>query len=69
MHQPKARPVVLLSVPEAAEYLTVTERYMRRLVAQRLIRYRKVGRLIRFELADLNAYRDRTIVEPVARSA
>jgi excisionase family DNA binding protein len=41
---------------EAAEYLNVNERYMRRLVSERRIPYLKVGRLLRFSPADLDAF-------------
>ncbi len=39
---------VPLTLVEAAGYLNVTERYMRRLVAERRIPYFKLGRLLRF---------------------
>ncbi len=44
-----------LTVSEAAAYLNVTERYVRRLVAERRVAYHKVGRLLRFHRADLDA--------------
>ncbi|MGH9078598.1 MAG: helix-turn-helix domain-containing protein [Acidimicrobiales bacterium] len=59
----EAAPVPLTLV-EAAEYLNVTERYMRRLVAERRIPYFKVGRLLRFSAADLDSYFDACRVEP-----
>lgn len=37
-----------LTLSEAAAYLNVTERYVRRLVAERRVAYHKVGRLLRF---------------------
>jgi excisionase family DNA binding protein len=43
-------------LPEAATYLNVTERYMRRLVTERRIPYFKVGRLLRFSTDDLDAF-------------
>ena len=44
-----------LTLAEAAAYLNVTERYVRRLVAERRVAYHKVGRLLRFRAADLDA--------------
>jgi excisionase family DNA binding protein len=68
-----ARPVVprprvaghdLLSVTQAAERLGTPERFIRRLVAQRRIRFYKVGRYIRFDIADLDAFIETGRVEP-----
>lgn len=47
---------VLFDVAEAASYLGVKERLIRRLVAQRRVAYVKVGRFVRFKRADLDAY-------------
>lgn len=47
----------LLDPCEAAEYLGTTERWMRRAVAHDYLPYVKMGpRLVRFDLADLDAY-------------
>ena len=46
-----------LTLTEAVEYLNVTERFMRRLVAERRCRrvpYHKLGRLLRFLPSDLD---------------
>ena len=53
-----------LTLREAAAYLNVTERYMRRLVAERRIAYHKVGRLLRFRVADLEELLQAGRVEP-----
>ena len=45
-----------LSIVEAAGYLNVGVRFMRRLVADRRIRYYKVGKFLRFDPADLDAF-------------
>lgn len=45
-----------LNVLEAARYLNVSERYVRRLVAERRIPFLKVGRLLRFRPHDLEEY-------------
>jgi excisionase family DNA binding protein len=40
----------LLTTEEAAERLNITPRHVRRLVFERRIAYRKVGRYVRFHL-------------------
>ncbi len=49
-------PVAPLSIDQAAEYLGVNVRFMRRLIAERKIRHYKVGKLIRFAVADLDTF-------------
>ena len=53
-----------LSIVEAAEYLNMSERFVRRLVAERRIPYLKVGRLLRFRADDLDQFLERCRVEP-----
>lgn len=43
----------LLSVPEVADRLGVGERFVRRLVEERRIRYYKVGKFVRISESDL----------------
>ena len=62
---PIRRPATL-SLPEATRYLNVTDRYIRRLVAEQRIAYFKVGRLLRFAAVDLDAYLEACRVEPAA---
>ncbi|WP_408905444.1 helix-turn-helix domain-containing protein [Microbacterium mcarthurae (nom. nud.)] len=45
-----------LGVTEAADALGITERQIRHLVSTRAVTYVKVGRLVRFRPADLEAY-------------
>jgi excisionase family DNA binding protein len=47
--------VPYLTAPEAARYLNVRPRYIRRLVEERRITVTRVGRLLRFTRADLDA--------------
>jgi len=54
-----------LRLLDAASYLGQTERFMRSLVADRRIRYYKMGRYVCFTLADLDAFAERGRVEPV----
>lgn len=45
-----------VTVDGAAEYLATGPRFIRRLVAERRVRFYKVGGHVRFKLADLEAY-------------
>ena len=62
------RPPSLLDIGEAAERLGVTPRFMRRLVFERRLPYIKVGKYVRFESADLEAWLASNRVEPLGRS-
>ncbi len=46
----------LLDIAGAAERLSVTPRFIRRLVHERRLAYIKVGKYIRFDPADLDAW-------------
>lgn len=59
-----AIPGDLLSVPQAAERLGTPVRFIRRLVADRRIRYYKVGRYVRLDTHDLDAFIAAGRVEP-----
>jgi excisionase family DNA binding protein len=54
-----------LNFKEAALYLGRGERFLRRLVFERRIRYYKVGKFLSFERADLDAFLKAEVVEPV----
>jgi excisionase family DNA binding protein len=41
----------LLSIPDLAECLAISERHVRRLVSERRIPYLKIGHLVRFDRA------------------
>ncbi len=53
----------LLDINAAAERLSVPERFMRRLVAERRIPYFKVGKYVRFDPTDLDCWLDERRVE------
>jgi excisionase family DNA binding protein len=53
----------LLSLAEAAERLSTTPRHVRRLVFERRIAYRKVGRYVRFHPTDIAEYIDAQRIE------
>jgi excisionase family DNA binding protein len=57
--------VNLLTVEEAAERLGTKVRFVRRLVAERRIRFYKVGKYVRFHPDDLTAYIQDGRVEPI----
>lgn len=46
----------MLDVGAAATYLGVNERYVRLLVSERRITFYKIGRLVRFQQEDLDAF-------------
>ncbi|MEQ7127565.1 excisionase family DNA-binding protein [Actinopolymorpha sp. B11F2] len=59
----------LLSIDQAAEILGTTSRFPRRLVAERRIRFVKVGRHVRIPASALRKYiDDRTVDAMTARS-
>lgn len=53
----------LLDIDEAAKHLTVTPRFMRTLVAERRVPFLKIGKFIRFDIDDLNAWLDNCRVD------
>lgn len=57
----------LLSVPEVAERLGTSERFPRRLVAERRVAFVKVGRHVRIPESALVAFIDAHTVRPVRR--
>lgn len=57
MNEHHSRGRLLLDVAGAAEYLNVGERFIRRLVvAERCIPFHRVGRHLRFDTVDLDAF-------------
>jgi excisionase family DNA binding protein len=54
-----------LTVSETAEYLNTSERFVRRLVAERRIAFHHVGRHVQFSLSDLDAWLVASRVEPL----
>jgi len=57
-----------LSVREAAEYLNTSERFIRRLIAERRVAFHKLGKHVRFAVTDLDEYVAAGRVEPVSVS-
>jgi excisionase family DNA binding protein len=58
----------LLDVAEAAQRLGVSERWVRRAIAERRLPFVKIGRHVRFDPADLDEYTRRNRV-PAAGTA
>lgn len=58
-----------LNVPEAADYLNVSVRFVRRLIAERRIAFHKVGAHVRLAVADLDAFVQAGRIEPITRSS
>jgi excisionase family DNA binding protein len=44
----------LLDIDDAADYLNVSPRFIRRLTAQRRINYLKIGKFVRFDQDELD---------------
>jgi excisionase family DNA binding protein len=57
----------LLTVAQAAERFGTSERFPRRLIAERRIRFVRVGRHVRIPEAAVVAFIDEGTVEPVPR--
>ncbi|WP_322632920.1 helix-turn-helix domain-containing protein [Glycomyces albidus] len=55
----------MIGVEDAAAYMSVPVRFIRRLVAEKRIRYRKVGKYVRFDIKDLDAFLDEGLCEAV----
>ena len=57
----------LLSVEQVAERLGTPTRFVRRLIAQRRIRFCRVGRYVRVSTSDLAEFIEAGYVEPMGR--
>jgi excisionase family DNA binding protein len=58
----------LLTVDQAAELLGTTTRFPRRLIAERRIRFVRVGRHVRIPTSAIREYIDVHTVEPIRRA-
>ena len=58
-------PTPLIGLDELASRLGVGERYVRRLVEERRIPHRKIGRLLRFDPDEVEAWIEACRVDPV----
>ena len=55
----------LFTVPEAAEVLRTSERFPRRLIAERRIRFTRIGRHVRIPESALREFIAAGLVEPI----
>lgn len=62
-----SRPDTLLTLAQAAERLGTAERFPRRLIAERRIRFVRVGRHVRIPESGLEDFIAAGVVEPVVR--
>ncbi len=56
-----------LSVEEAAVYMGTGVRFIRRLVAERRVKFYKLGNHVRFKVVDLEAFAQAGVVDPAPR--
>ena len=61
---PKPAPTELLDIPDAAAHLGTPVRFIRRLIAERRIRFYKVGRYVRIDRHDLDTFVAAGRIEP-----
>jgi len=54
--EPIVPPSPLLTIDDTAARLSVTPRFVRRLVAERRIAFHRVGKFIRFDPADVDVF-------------
>ena len=57
----------LLCIEEVADRLSVSVRFVRRLVDERRIRFYKIGRYVRFDAADVERFIESGRVDAIAR--
>ena len=58
----------VLTIEQAAARINMSERYIRRLVAERRIPFHKLGRSVRIKAVDLAAHVEAGRVEPLTAS-
>ncbi len=66
-HQRK-QAIHLLDVPGLAEQLGVTERFVRRLIAERRVPFCKIGKFVRFDPHEIEEWIDRQRVAAFERN-
>lgn len=58
----------LLTVEQAADRIRMSARYVRRLIAERRIRFYRLGRSVRIDPADLTAFVTAGRIEPITET-
>ena len=64
-HSKGERAEQLMTVAEAAELLRTSERFPRRLIAERRIRFTRIGRHVRIPESALREFIESGLVEPI----
>ncbi len=64
-HSKNERAEQLLTVAEVAELLRTSERFPRRLIAERRIRFTRIGRHVRIPESALREFIESGLVEPI----
>jgi excisionase family DNA binding protein len=64
-HSKNGRAEQLLTVAEVAELLRTSERFPRRLIAERRIRFTRIGRHVRIPESALREFIESGLVEPI----
>jgi excisionase family DNA binding protein len=59
----------VLTIEQAADRIKMSERYVRRLIAERRIPFHKLGRSVRIKAVDLAAHVDAGRVESITTSS
>ncbi len=67
--RPNPAPEDLLDVDQAAIRLGTPVRFVRRLIAERRIRFYKIGRYVRIDPRDLDTFIGDGCIEPAVRSS
>jgi len=55
----------LLTIEQAAQQMSMSARYIRRLIAERRIPFHRLGRAVRINLTDINNYITSSRIEPI----
>jgi len=67
--QPAAQPPTLLTIEAAAAQVSMSTRYVRRLIAERRIVFYRLGRAVRIDPADLADHVAAGRIEPITRES
>jgi excisionase family DNA binding protein len=62
------QPIELLTIEEAAERISMSARYVRRLISERRIAFYRIGRSVRIDPADLGEFVTAGRIEPITQT-
>jgi excisionase family DNA binding protein len=66
MNEASMNPRRFLSIEETAEYMGLSKRTLYRMVSQRRVPFTKIGRLVKFDLQQLEKWIGKQMVRPAA---